>query len=226
MKKYIILALMTLWTQPFLSGATAVESQIELHDLDGEDELFITYEKLRHRLQRTPELLAKFEELQFPEVRGDYETYLDRQYEFNQLLKKYELSARLIGAIKKFNTTMMPRKQVAWWKRKGIVIPLALALAAAGLFATWKGVEWKDQRLVSNLDAAIRDNRYDFNYLQLRHPELLEGVSSYDALNQSQKLKLAQAEKQLISAEEQLAIAQAHTTSASKVGMTRTLGDL
>jgi hypothetical protein len=159
--------------------------------IDADNKLFVMYDKLQQRLARMPQLLTMFEQLHSAQVRGDYEKYVDHRYEFDSALKKYELAPGLIRALHRFNNSMAPHKKIAWWKRKGVMIPLALAVAATGLFAGVRGIRYtqkRDERLIQEHreQVFVSTDQQEFDRLP-RHEKLLAAREHRKKMRRTQK---------------------------------------
>jgi hypothetical protein len=178
MKKIIVILCMVCIVSPLIPTEGDIAQQI-----DADNRLFVMYDKLQQRLARMPQLLTMFEQLHSAQVRGDYEKYVDHRYEFDMALKKYELAPGLIRALHRFNNSMAPHKKIAWWKRKGVMIPLALAVAAAGLFAGVQGIRYKQKRddtLIENYKSLLTEesDRESFDALTRQQQFLIVKSSS------------------------------------------------
>jgi len=151
MKKVLV---STLIISTFFNLIPAAD-QIVVEEIKPDNKLLVTYDKLRQRLLRMPQLLKMFEQLHSPEIRGEYEKYLDHRYEFDVTLNKYELAADLKSSLKRFNDSMAPQKKVSWWKRKSVMIPLALAMAATGLLAGVKLNNYRNRQYVEKYKESL-----------------------------------------------------------------------
>jgi len=200
MKKIIVILCMVCIVSPLIPTEGDSVEQIE-----ADNKLFVMYDKLQQRLARMPQLLTMFEQLHSAQVRGDYEKYVDHRYEFDAALKKYELAPGLIRALHRFNNSMAPHKKIAWWKRKGVMIPLALAVAAAGLFAGVQGIRYKekaDEALVATLEKIITSGNKpvsnesqidwtEFGYSQADSYKLPGTLGEWCKLRPNQRLSIA-----------------------------------
>jgi hypothetical protein len=161
--------------------------QIVVEEIKPDNKLLVTYDKLRQRLLRMPQLLKMFEQLHSPEIRGEYEKYLDHRYEFDVMLNKYELAVDLKSALKRFNDSMAPQKKIAWWKRKSVMIPLALAMAATGLFAGVKLNNYRNRQLVERYKESLIEVVGDGDSVR---PDI-GGLNAFNALSWEQQVSRA-----------------------------------
>jgi hypothetical protein len=161
--------------------------QIVVEEIKPDNKLLVTYDKLRQRLLRMPLLLKMFEQLHSPEIRGEYEKYLDHRYEFDVMLNKYELAVDLKSALKRFNDSMAPQKKIAWWKRKSVMIPLALAMAATGLFAGVKLNNYRNRQLVERYKESLIEVVGDGDSVRPDNG----GLNAFNALSWEQQVSRA-----------------------------------
>ncbi|MEI7580844.1 MAG: hypothetical protein WCJ17_03535 [bacterium] len=183
MKKVLVSILMI---STFFNLIPAAD-QIVVEEIKPDNKLLVTYDKLRQRLLRMPQLLKMFEQLHSPEIRGEYEKYLDHRYEFDVTLNKYELAADLKSALKRFNDSMAPQKKIAWWKRKSVMIPLALAMAATGLFAGVKLNNYRNRQLVERYKASLIEVVGEGDSVR---PDI-GGLNAFNALSWEQQVSRA-----------------------------------
>lgn len=183
MKKVLVSILMI---STFFNLIPAAD-QIVVEEIKPDNKLLVTYDKLRQRLLRMPQLLKMFEQLHSPEIRGEYEKYLDHRYEFDVTLNKYELAADLKSALKRFNDSMAPQKKIAWWKRKSVMIPLALAMAATGLFAGVKLNNCRNRQLVERYKASLIEVVGEGDNVR---PDI-GGLNAFNALSWEQQVSRA-----------------------------------
>ena len=161
--------------------------QIVVEEIKPDNKLLVTYDKLRQRLLRMPLLLKMFEQLHSPEIRCEYEKYLDHRYEFDVMLNKYELAVDLKSALKRFNDSMAPQKKIAWWKRKSVMIPLALAMAATGLFAGVKLNNYRNRQLVERYKESLIEVVGDGDSVRPDNG----GLNAFNALSWEQQVSRA-----------------------------------
>jgi hypothetical protein len=183
MKKVLVSILMI---STFFNLIPAAD-QIVVEEIKPDNKLLVTYDKLRQRLLRMPQLLKMFEQLHSPEIRGEYEKYLDHRYEFDVMLNKYELAVDLKSALKRFNDSMAPQKKIAWWKRKSVMIPLALAMAATGLFAGVKLNNYRNRQLVERYKESLIEVVDDGDSVRPDNG----GLNAFNALSWEQQVSRA-----------------------------------